>query len=70
MRLFILFDRYRAGICTAALQDDLPRGEVFLISWRAADEDAADAGASLAGVQSHHRLDEEPPVPPHHTGVG
>lgn len=41
--------RNHSGLHPAALQDDLPGGQVLLLPWRAPDEDAADAGAPLTG---------------------
>lgn len=49
--------RYHPGLRPASLQDVLPRSEVLLLPWGAADENAPNAGAALAGFQSCHRYE-------------
>lgn len=48
--------RHHLGVRPAELQHVLSRCDLLLLPWRAADEDAPDAGASSAGLQSYHRF--------------
>lgn len=51
----VCVSRCLAGFCPAAPQPDPQGDQVLCLPWRAADEDAADAGASPASIQSNHR---------------